>query len=127
MPVTPEGTFQLNLAALSGYHLFGSGCVEDFISGADGAPAISEGVIASGAPGLTAPRVKFAVPKLVKIFVPLPSLASAEPDEKLIGAMPGAVTGKVTLKIVPEAPVNPGFNTIPSKFAVPAELKEAGS
>src|SRR3989344_120791 len=97
------------------------------MAGASGAPATSVGVMISGAPGRTRPIEKLASPNQVKIFVPLPSLASAEPEEKVKGALPAALVRKVIVIALPLAPVKPGFKTIPSKLTVPAELEEDGS
>ena len=125
--VVSFGTFQLNFALLSAYHLLGSGWVSELITGASGVPAISAGVTVSGAPDCIVPIEKLASPIPVKIFVPLPSLASAEPEEKIRDALPAALVLKVIVMALPLEPVKPGFKTMPSKFTVPAELENDGS
>ena len=90
-------------------------------------PATSVGVVSSSTDGAAPPSEKFAFPKLAKIFVPLPSLASTDPEEKVNGADPAAFTLKLIAIIFPDEPVKPGFKAIPSKFTVPAKLENEGS
>ncbi len=63
----------------------------------------------------------------VKIFVPVPSFAKTEPEEKLKFAVPAVFVLKVIVRILPLAPVYPGFNTMPSKLTVPALFENDGS
>ena len=69
----------------------------------------------------TATRIPF------RIFVPVPSFAKTEPEEKLRFAVPELLARKVIVRILPLEPIYPGFNTIPSKLAVPALLEKDGS
>lgn len=71
--------------------------------------------------------LKMPPEKLVKIFVPFPSLASAEPETKLTVACPCAFGLKVILKIAPEGPVKPGLGSPPEKVTEPAALEKVGS
>src|SRR3989338_3862705 len=122
------GVFQLNLALLAAYHLLGSGWVGDEILGACGTPVNSTGVTDSGAPVSTAPpKLNCAFPKSIRIFVPWPSLASAEPEEKLRIAVPAALTLKFAVINFPLVPLNPGLSAMPSKLTVPALLENDGS
>ena len=59
-------------------------------------------------------------------IVPLPSLASTEPEEKDKVEVPVAFTLKTTLMILPAAPVNPGLKATPWKFTEPALLSKLG-
>src|SRR3989344_9623133 len=127
-PAASVGSFQVNLAVFDKYHFVGSGWVGDDISGACGAPANSDGVIDSPAPGwVVPPKLNCAFPKLAKIFVPLPSLAKTEPEEKLRTAAPAAFTLKFIVMAFPAAPIKPGLRTMPSKVTAPAELENDGS
>jgi len=112
------------------YHLSESGCVGEEILGAEGVPETAEGAVVSGtagAVGATPSKLNQALPKLVKIFVPLPSFANAKPEEKVNGALLAALTVKVIVMALPFEPVKPGFKTMPSKFTVPAEFENDGS
>src|SRR3989344_739138 len=71
--------------------------------------------------------VKIATRRPFKIFVPVPSLAKTDPDEKLRFAIPELLTRNVIVRIFPLAPIYPGFNTIPSKLTVPALFEKDGS
>ena len=68
-----------------------------------------------------------AVPKPFNIFVPFPSFAKTDPEEKLIAAVPACLALKFMISTLPTAPVKPGFNTIPSKLTVPAAFEKDGS
>jgi hypothetical protein len=57
----------------------------------------------------------------------VPSFAKTEPEEKLRFALPELLARKVIVRIFPLEPIYPGFNTIPSKLAVPALLEKDGS
>ena len=61
------------------------------------------------------------------MFVPLPSFANIEPEEKIIAVVPAALALKFIVMIFPALPVNPGFRTMPSKLIAPALLENDGS
>lgn len=67
------------------------------------------------------------MPGVDKRFVPRPSFASTELEEKERVAAPVERALNVTVIILPFAPVNPGFKTIPSKLTVPALFENDGS
>src|SRR3989338_5064849 len=119
-PVTPEGTVQVNLASFKAYHLFGSGCVKEEILGAESVPEIMEEVVGEIVVGTAPARLNCASPKLAKILVPCPSLASTVPEEKLREAEPAVFTLKFIVSNFPLAPVNPGLSAMPSKLTMPA-------
>ena len=63
--------------------------------------------------------VKTATHIPFRIFVPVPSLAKTEPEEKFRLACPALRARKVIVRIFPLVPVYPGLSTMPSKETVP--------
>src|SRR5438105_158955 len=81
-PVISPPKVHSSCGLLLEYHLSESGWVGEVTAGAAGAPAryISE------------PKENAAVPRPFNIFVPFPSFAKTEPEEKLRVAVPACLT-----------------------------------
>lgn len=71
--------------------------------------------------------VNCALPSVVGMLVPAPSLARIEPELRITLATPAESARNVIDITLPFVPVKPGFRTIPSKVTEPSVLEKVGS
>jgi hypothetical protein len=119
-----SGTSQDTFAVVVAYHPFGSGCVDDLITGAAG---VFGGATYSGCGFTVAALMVYEPPYIfVSTFVPRPSAASTDPSVKVKSVEPEPSARKVTEITVPVVPEYP-FGEPPPKEMTPELFEKVGS